>query len=43
MSLWHHASGAFAGGLKVVCFGGDMAEDDPEFTHIADRQRAAHV
>jgi len=41
--LWHHACGSFADGKRVVVFGGDMGQDDPEFAHIADRAAARHV
>lgn len=41
-AIWHHDCGAFAGGSRVVVFGGDMPESDPEFEHIRER-RAAHV
>mmetsp|Transcript_49622 Transcript_49622/g.118144 ORF Transcript_49622/g.118144 Transcript_49622/m.118144 type:complete len:587 (-) Transcript_49622:58-1818(-) len=42
-ALWHHVCGSFAKGKKVVVFGGDMNDDDPEFADIADRLYASHV
>lgn len=36
-SIWHHTAGSFAGGTKVVVFGGDFARDDAEFAQIRDR------
>ena len=42
-SLWHHQCAAFRGGTRVVVFGGDMKDDDPEYAWIDDRGAAAHV
>jgi hypothetical protein len=42
-AMWHHTSVSFAGGTKVVVFGGDMMRSDPEFTHISTRTQAAIV
>jgi len=40
-SIWHHICGSFAGGEKVVVFGGDFKRDDFEFNHIEDRSLPA--
>eukprot|EP00928_Gymnodinium_smaydae_P027701 TRINITY_DN21330_c0_g1_i2.p1 TRINITY_DN21330_c0_g1~~TRINITY_DN21330_c0_g1_i2.p1 ORF type:complete len:380 (-),score=37.57 TRINITY_DN21330_c0_g1_i2:41-1180(-) len=42
-SIWHHACGSFARGKRVVVFGGDFPESDPEFQHIQDRFAASIV
>ena len=42
-AIWHHAADSFAGGQKVVVFGGDIPARDPEFTFIGDRAYANYV
>lgn len=41
--IWHHDCGSYNRGSKVVVFGGDMQESDPEYEHIRERSAAAHV
>jgi hypothetical protein len=36
-SIWHHICGSFAQGRKVVVFGGDFDQQDPEFSGISNR------
>lgn len=40
-SIWHHICGSFAGGKKVVVFGGDFEQRDPQFKHIRRRTSPA--
>ncbi|CAJ1339996.1 unnamed protein product [Effrenium voratum] len=42
-AIWHHVADSFAGGKKVVVFGGDIPVRDPEFTFIGDRSYANYV
>jgi len=42
-AVWHHSAGAFAQGRRVVVFGGDLPQQDPEFVRIGDRAYASHV
>ena len=42
-TIWHHTACSYAGGARVVVFGGDMERDDAQFGYIADRSTAAIV
>lgn len=42
-AMWHHTSVSFARGTKVVVFGGDMVQSDPEYARISTREEAAIV
>mmetsp|Transcript_76154 Transcript_76154/g.119921 ORF Transcript_76154/g.119921 Transcript_76154/m.119921 type:complete len:421 (+) Transcript_76154:66-1328(+) len=42
-AIYHHQCGSFAGGKKVIVFGGDIPDSDPEYFSIRTRSSAACV